>query len=218
MEKGEHIVILLCPSEAKIVNDKYSYYDLEKDKKEPEKTIYIGGAVRMQAAVDYAKTGYVESFIVVGGSKPKVDGMKNYLEQEFKSQKVKNWKLIKLVRFISEADTLGNLRAIKKELKNLEGKKLCIMTNFYHLPRALVFAQNVFPNITFEPLAAEALITKGLTTDTLFSNELILRLFREKEGLKDWENGTYKNQEKKDESKWESDCLDEDLLKKLNLI
>lgn len=204
------IVIVLCPSEPKIINEKYVYHDLEKDRLEDQR-IYLGGDIRMQAAVQLAEQ--VKYFIVVGGSKSKVDGMKNFLIQEFKKEK--NTNIPDIIRIESDPDTLGNMRAIKKSDAKLTGN-VGILTNFYHLPRSLRISKEVFPNLTFTPLAAESLLYFRQPTFSLFAKEFLFRVSKEINGLADLENGSYKDQHKIDEAKWKFECYDKKLLNKLN--
>ena len=72
--KKYNIIIVLCPSEALVSSkNKLYYYELERNKKEKESVVYLGGKIRMQAAVDMAS--YTNTMVVVGGSKKKVDDM-----------------------------------------------------------------------------------------------------------------------------------------------
>jgi hypothetical protein len=215
MNNKYKVVILLCPSEPKIINDKYSYYDLEKDKKE-ESQIYLGGDIRMQAVVQIAPK--VDWFIAVGGSKSKVDGMKNYLLQEFKRRKIKD-RFPKIIRIESNPDTLGNMMAISKSRLRVS-ENFAILTNFYHMPRALKISRLIFPKINFNPLIAESILIDQQSTFSLFPKEFIFRVSREINGLIDLENGTYKDLDKiEDINKWKYICNDEELLDELkNLI
>src|SRR3972149_2101613 len=103
-------VIILCPS----VLNNGKFDELSSDGS------YLGGQIRMQAAVDFFRTQKVNKFIVVGGGIEKklktekwrkVNDMRNFL--------VKN-KIPKenIIRIVSKADTHGNLRAVYKVLKN----------------------------------------------------------------------------------------------------
>lgn len=211
MKRKFRIIIVLCPSESRTLDNKYAYYDLEKDKQEKNTQIYLGGDVRMQAAVQIASQ--TEFLIVVGGSKPKVDDMKNFLVQEFEKIKISN--IPDIIRIESDPDTLGNLWAIKKSgIKLNDG--VGILTNFYHLPRSIRISNEVFPRIAFIPLAAESLLNMKQSTFPLFKKEFILRISREINGLSDIENGTYKNlRDKTDKKDWEYKCYDLEFLKKL---
>lgn len=195
--KRYDVLILLCPSDPKIIDGNYTYFDLDKDKEE-DKEIYLGGKVRMEAAAKLAKN--TATIIVVGGSKSKVDGMRNYLKQE-----LKNKKLPVIIRIESDPDTLGNLRAIKNQKINFEGKSVAILTNQYHLPRTLKFAQSIFPENSFIPIPAELVI---FGTDLVYKDAFLLREQRETKGLKDWEDGIYRNQNKQ-ESECKSICYDQ---------
>ena len=210
-----NIVIVLCPSESRTLNDEYAFYELDKDKEEIEKLIYVGGKIRMQAAVDIASR--VRKFIVVGGSKPKVDDMKSYLEQEF-TKDIKRRRLEKapkVIRIESNSDTNGNLWAIKKlvEESALSQPRVAILTNFYHLLRAMRMAKDILPDVSLLPLAAEAIVERGDPAYSTYTQEFLLRLTRETNGLRDWENGEYRDQDKK-EAKWKAKTYDTDKILK----
>lgn len=210
MKDSYKLVIVLCPSEANINNGKYSYFDLENDKRE-DKKIYLGGNIRMQAAIDIAEK--VQYFVVVGGSKSKVDSMKSFFVQEFEKKKITNYP--EIIRVESEADTLGNMRAIKKAITNFEGN-IGLLTNFYHLPRAMRIASMVNPQLTLIPLSAEAVKSSYDSSYPFFVNEILFRVYREISGLNDLEMGIYNNQDNNKEISWKSICYDHELLKKLN--
>lgn len=160
---------------------------------------YLGGQLRMQAAVDFYKRKKVKKFIVVGG------GIEEKHEKE-KWKKVNDMKtfLIRnkipkknIIRICSKKDTQGNLRAIYKEYKEkLEGKTVGIFTNFYHLPRAMRFAQDPqFDwNVKCIPISAESVITSIPTTYLNFTSEFVCRIFNDIQGLKNWEEGKYTDQ------------------------
>lgn len=218
MKRKYEIVIILCPSESKTLNNEYSYSELDEDKNEKQQMIYLGGRIRMQAAVDIWQN--VSTFIVVGGNKNKVDDMKNYLIQEIEKEKKRGIsdQIPNIIRVESESDTNGNLKAIRKILKDNEKfkkKKVWILTNFYHLLRALRFASDIFPEKNFTPLAAEAVIQKHHPIFSLYVQEFLLRVASEINGLRDWENNRYKNQDKMEESDYKGICYDEKLLKNL---
>ncbi len=135
-EKYE-LVILLCPS---ALNSKGSFDELSPDGS------YLGGQTRMGAAVDISPR--VGTFVVVGGSRKKVYDMAKYLRAEFKKNKISPKP--KIIRIRSEADTTGNLWAVKRAFKKFrkvnkfKGKRIGLMTNFYHLPRAMKFGADIF--------------------------------------------------------------------------
>ena len=209
------IVILLCPGTPNIINENEIQFDtLEKNIETSYKEIYLGGSIRMQAAVDIRKKTI--KYIVVGGSKHKVDVMKQYLVKE-------NINNNDIIRIESNPDTNGNLFAVKKilkqygKLKYIEGKKIGIMTNAYHIPRAMRMVTDIFAdveNLHFVPLVAEAIITKHHPDYLLYPQEFLARMHKEINGLRDWENGFYKNQYKS-ESEWKSILHDNDLIEEL---
>ena len=214
------LVIVLCAS---AFNEYKAFDELSKDKQTGE-PIYVGGQIRMQAAADIQEK--VEKFIVVGGGAEekyecsdfrKVNDMKQFLccENGIESERV--------IRIVSGADTTGNLHAIKKLniLQNFKGKDVTILTNFYHLPRAILMASRIFKgmSINFIPISAEAVIEKCHPSYSFYSKEFLLRIYREINGLHDWENEIYRGKEKwnKESAKWYAHCHkeDEELLKAL---
>ena len=162
MEKFDYVIIL-CPSELRIsVNGKTEYFDELSEDKKRIIPLYLGGQVRMEAAVDIAR--FVQNFIVVGGSETKVTGMKDYLSRGLQKEIKKNRITPKIIRIESEADTTGNLWAIRKwiETYNIKfsGKRIGILTNFYHLLRAMRLSKDILPEYCFIPLVAESLIDR----------------------------------------------------------
>ncbi len=209
-DKKYNIVIVLCPSEARIIKNKFFYHELVEDKQEKGQMIYLGGRVRMQAAVDIAPC--TNTIIVVGGSQKKVNDMKGYLLQEFKKEKLINPP--EIIRIESEPDTNGNLWAIKNCFQsagkiNLLEKNVGILTNAYHLLRAMRFASDIFNNINFIPVAAESVLRKNYPEYQLHPKSFLLRTFKEIGGLKDWEEERYRDQKK---TIWNYKCHDELIL------
>ena len=218
---------------------------LNKDQK------YLGGPDRMDAAIKLYKNSHNKKpkIIVVGGGitrdkknrkkDPKVDLKKvNKMKKCLLEQGVEEKDII---RISSESDTLGNFRAIFKVLQNLQvsqdlqekslfasfkNKKVGILTNFYHLPRAMRFAIDTFnealkhteenskndkveKEINFIPIAAES-ITKNFSFFNLYSQEFLMTVSDEIRGLCDWEKGEYKNQQIKFKD-WLEECRENDI-------
>ena len=184
-------VTVFCPSDPIIVDGRYSYFDIGNDSK-GEGNIYVGGEVRMQAAARLCSQTKV--VIVVGGSKPKVDGMRDYLLQEMQETGLNEQP--KIIRVESDPDTLGNLRAIKKA--NFGGRA-GLLTNSYHLVRIMRMVENVLPGRRFHSIVAESFMGWNALQHP---DEFTLRLRREVEGLLDWETGVYLNQANTNEAEW----------------
>lgn len=200
MKKYDYVIIL-CASTLK--NGQFD--DLSSDGS------YLGGNIRMQAVVELKDK--VNKFIVVGGGIEengkdrwrKTNDMYKYLKKNGVSPQ-------KIIRVASVKDTHGNLRAIYKCLKEkLNKKKLGILTNFYHIPRTLRFATDIFNDqkCTFIPIAAESVVN-----DFPFKYwpQLIFRIHNEIKGLSDWENGVYKNQ-KTPSNEWQGEVYRGDIKK-----
>lgn len=199
------VVIVLCPSEPVVsVDGKYSYTDVDKDKQNGD-TIYLGGDVRMKAAVKLSQSAGV--IILVGGSKAKVDGMMLYLKQELGEEPMPA-----MIRLESDPDTLGNFRAIKGQGIDFEGKSVAVLTNDYHLPRAMAVAQYVYPGSKFTPVAAESLLSSEEASAT--RPGYTLRKDREEAGLKMWVEKRYRDQQRPQEE-WKSICYDQDQLSRI---
>ncbi len=212
-KKKYELVMVLCASP---FNESKVFYELDKDKQTGE-PIYVGGQIRMQAAVDIQEK--IEKFIVVGGGAKekyessdfkKVDDMKHFLCNE------NGIGVERVIRIVSEADTTGNLHAIKKLniLQNFKNKDVAILTNFYHLPRAVLMASSIFKGtgINFVPISAEAVIEKCHPSYSFYPKEFSFRIYREINGLRDWENEIYGGNEKwnKESKKWYAYCHKED--------
>lgn len=183
-------VIILCASP---LNDEGKFDELSSDGS------YLGGPIRMKAAVDFYKSKRVNKFIVVGGGMEekkeekkwrKVNDMRKYLIKNKVPKK-------NIIRICSKSDTHGNMRAIYKTFKEkLKGKTVGVLTNFYHLPRAMRFAHDpqVKWNVKFIPICAESVIESVPTTYLRFVPEFLCRIFSDIQGLKNWEKGNYRNQ------------------------
>lgn len=186
-------VIVLCAS---TLNDG-KFDEFSKDGS------YLGGQVRMQAAADFCKNGNTEKLIVVGGGYgeknklkrwKKVDDMKSFLIGEGISGK-------NIIRVCSNSDTSGNLRAIYITLNdNLKNKTVGLLTNFYHIPRAMRFAQDpeFVWNFKMIPICAESVANSSVPTYLKYSTEFMMRVIGDVVGLRDWENGNYRGQDSRE--------------------
>ncbi len=192
-KKPYSTITVFCPSDPIIVNGRNSYYEIGDDVRGGGK-IYVGGEVRMQAAVKLC--AQTENIIVVGGSKPRVDGMRDYLLQEMQEAELKEQP--KIIRVESDPDTLGNLRAIRKANFRFGGKA-GLLTNSYHFLRIMRMVEALLPRRRFQPLAAESVMGWNALR---YVDEFALRLRREVEGFLDWETGVYSKQTNTDMSEW----------------
>ncbi len=163
--------------------------------------IYIGGQTRMQAVVDLynATDVIVRKIIVVGGGLEQANPTNKW-------QKTKNMRdfLVQqgipkadILCVVSEPDTRGNLRAVWLTCRQLlNGKTVGILSNQYHLQRALRIATDTqFDwSVHFFPLPAEELINTQVMQPSSQDLAVLERIKRERQGLKDWRNGTYTKQ------------------------
>lgn len=209
-------VILLCASKSR--DDRFDEFPINKDGLKE----YLGGQIRMEAAIDFAL--HVKTYIIIGGKDDddKVNSMKKYLEKKFQEYLIKPTP--KIIRIQSDTDTTGNLWALRFIFHNagkvnlLKMGKVGILTNFYHLPRVIRFATDIFKDleINFVPIAAEAVITRHLPAFTIRPEATILRIQNDINGLRDWERGEYRKQNEVAESSWHHKCLDDDILNALS--
>lgn len=218
------LVVLLCAS---ALNESGRLFD--------ELTVingrstYLGGQVRMEAAADFAPN--VDAYIVVGGDHKdgkhkKINDMKSFLEKRFDELQLA--RRPKIIRLYSNTDTAGNLWALKRALRKAEkldwlgNKRVAIMTSFYHLLRAMRFAADIFRDIDvrFVPISSEAAMYRHEATYAHHSDPTLARIMLELNGLRNWEQKKYTDKkgrrvQKLEESDWNSECLDEELLKSL---
>lgn len=214
-----NIVVLLCASS---LNRGY-FDEFSKDGS------YLGGQTRMQAAVDISPR--VKTFILVGGGADETEESKKWkktqdMEKFLKENKVKST----LIKIVSTSDTLGNFRGIykcfvdvgllgsgKKERDEKEIIEIGVLTNFYHLPRAMRFAWDTFKRtkVRFYPIVAESVIKKQPPTYLEHIPAFISVIFNDIKGLKDWEEGNYRkqilNKEKWNEEQKKIKCSRKDM-------
>lgn len=185
-------IIVLC-SEKKDKNGKFPEFLDGK---------YLGGQTRMDAAIEVYKENKEAEFIIVGGYDKNGEGSQKIEDMyEFLTNKCQN---IKIFKRPSLPCTFHNLVAIfnmwrEYDIK-LENKKIGLLTNFYHLPRALRFWGELRKNEEFKniivscpiPISAESVI-QNIPSEMYNekSNEYLSALMGEVEGLKDIEKDSY---------------------------
>ena len=200
--KKYDFIIVLCAS--RINNGKFD--DLEE-----KNGMYLGGDDRMKAALDL--NDQTNKFIVVGGGMEKeinerwlkTDDMYEYLLNNSVDSS-------KIIRVASEPDTTGNMSAIYKCLREVvNNKRVGILTNYYHIPRALRFAEDIFveENVRFIPIIAESSVN---TFPFKYWPQLIVRTQNEVKGLTDWNKGIYNHQDKP-KQEWLGEINKKDLKK-----
>ncbi len=186
------IIIVLCASAR---SDDGKFVEFEKGQ-------YLGGQTRMDAAVKLYKDNHKAQFILVGGynkneeKSDKVNGMQQFLEEKCGQD-------VDTLLCPSLPCTRHNLIAIFNTWKKnkvffdkLKNKKIGVLTNFYHLPRALRFwselvSQEEFAGIpTPFPISAESIIGDSGEAHIRFI-EYLLRINGEVKGLKDIEEAHY---------------------------
>jgi hypothetical protein len=215
-------IIVLCPS-VRCLDGKFSQFENGK---------YLGGQTRMEAAVKLAQENKNTTFILVGGyneddgikaskyykkSQKTADVEKYLKEKKVKEKKVKNKKIIKRIEIVNSLPcTKHNLVAVfhefKEELSD-KNKKIGLLTNAYHLPRALRFWKKLVDDEKDEfgtiikpgkkpskdepgelkPIVAESIV--GVEKDSRYAgeHEYISRLEDELSGLIDIEKDEYRD-------------------------
>jgi len=192
------IVIVLCP-------DKKNLYGKFPEFKNGK---YLGGQTRMNAAVVLSQENKKTIFILVGGHNED-DGItdSDYYKKSQKTADMRQYflekgienKRLKIVN--SLPCTKHNLVAVfKKYSKRLDKKKklkIGLLTNFYHLPRALNFWRNLvcdeFQSIVKNPTAIIAESIIGGDRPYYKEYEYFLRLESELKGLIDLNTDRYKD-------------------------
>lgn len=189
------MVIVLSPSER---NEFGKFIEYEKS------GVYLGGQTRMDAAVEICKKNMQARIIVVGGLKEgcksmddsyKTKGMKDYLEEKCGND-------VHVERVNSLPCTKHNFISVLIKLtadgEDLNFKKIGILTNYYHLPRAWKFLSHALGEYKisgkpiFIPIAAESIVDQH----EIYSGkkqEYLLRLEDEVRGIKMCELGEYKD-------------------------
>ncbi len=129
---------------------------------------------RFKAAKRLHELG-VSRFVLVGGvvkdapSISKPDVMENLLVTKY------NMPLSCIIKVVSESNTEGNVKAVKEYLAdNKIDRGLGLLTNFFHLPRA-VKQFSEFTDLIFSPICAESVVY-----DIEYEN---IRLFFANQGL-----------------------------------
>lgn len=169
--------------------------DFEKDKKDPSKKIYTGGNVRMQAALEARKKYPDAEFVMLGGVSrdglSKAEDMADFMRENFPN--------IKLRIINSKPSTWGNLVALFESMKSeLASGNFVLLINDYHTQRVAELWKQL-KDIEYRELPEPEFLTVsklGLkeVTETA-SEEYLLRLQRETEGLRALKEGTYVEKE-----------------------
>ena len=161
--------------------------------------MYLGGQIRMNAAADLYKSNPSAEYFVVGGYDPKaetsckVSDMECFLKEKNPAANIKTVKSLPCTfhNFVAVFNTW------KQEGNDLQAEKIGLLTNLYHLPRALRFAVEVRIKTSrievppLIPICAESVVV--LPDQNMYNRETeyLLRLDSERRGLKDLERGTY---------------------------
>jgi hypothetical protein len=164
--------------------------------------VYLGGEVRVKAAAklldEYPDTdfivagGYNEKNVGIAGTSKKVDDIVEFLRASNHKAKIQE--------VYSLPCTHHNFVAVFNYWRNnkISPKRVGILSNEYHLPRAMAFANILSPTmlpgseITFVPLAAETVdASLILKLDEVSQAAYTRRLEYEKTGLQKIRSGMY---------------------------
>lgn len=150
----------------------------------------LGGDIRMRAASNIANR--YPLIIVVGGSKEKVSGMKLFLMRN----SVEHHKIIRLE---SNPETNGNLNAIRKifdHYKKLKEYSIDILSNNYHGERIKKMASDILAGLGWEFISAENFLKEeSEIVEKMYFKQFKNRKKSEKQGVEDWNNECYENQD-----------------------
>lgn len=167
--------------------------------------MYLGSELRIKAAAKlldvYPQTkfivvgGYNEKNIGISGTSKKVDDTAGFLRSSNPKAMIQE--------VYSLPCTHHNFVAVFNDWKRnkIEPNKVGVLSNEYHLPRALAFAnilaQTMFPksDTKFEPIPAETIdVTFALNLEDEVSRAAYLkRLEYEKQGLQSLHNNSYQD-------------------------
>ena len=186
------IIIVLCPWTK--INGQFPEFLNGK---------YLGGQTRMDAAFQIYKKNKQAEFIIVGGynenseESDKIRDMRSFLKEKCPAMMIRERPSLPCTRH--------NLVAIfntwKKTPQDLQNKKIGLLTNFYHLPRALRFWSELVTIKDFKemripvpfPVCAESILRNMPADIYIRFIEYFLALEGERCGLKDIEKGEYQD-------------------------
>ncbi len=192
--KPEYVIVLATEK-----RDASGHFpDFEQDKQDPTKKIYLGGEVRMRAALEASKRYPDALFVMVGGFSEennevslKARDMAEFLRENNRS--------LKLEVISSLPSTKGNLAALFNFLsEKIKDGNFVIVSNDYHIERITEFwrliKRDSYPNLP-EPkfLTVKQLGLEEAAAEN--SEEYKLRIKREREGIEALKVGEYKNRE-----------------------
>ncbi len=160
--------------------------------------LYIGGQTRMDAAARLAPHISCKILLVGGGigaadaqqKWQKVHDMRQFLIRHGVDRQ-------QLVCIASQPNTLGNLRAVYATYRaELEGRRVGVLTNFYHMPRVLRMAADAQFDwrVTFVPLIAEVQLKPQNHILDSGTAAILRQVISNIRGVKDWEDGAYEEQ------------------------
>lgn len=160
---------------------------------------YLGGQTRMDAAVELAKENKETIFILVGGYNEDDDiNDSNYYKESQKTSDMKkhmvdngiNGDRIETVESLpcSKHNLVAIFNKYKEEFKD-KNLRIGLLTNFYHLPRALCFwhklVKEEFNDIIENPIPIPAESIIGEQERYIHQHEYIVVLEKELKGIRE---------------------------------
>lgn len=166
-----------------------------------ENDMYLGGQVRMEAAAELANTHQDTEFILVGGYNKhgdlqisdKVNDMADFIRERSPA--------VRLRPIRSLPCTHHNFVAIFNTILNeTTPDEIGVLTNSYHLPRALEFARRaqddmgLTKSIGLVAISAEDILNRPIEDIVSgYEDEYQARLDAEEKGLRELKDGIYKD-------------------------
>ncbi len=155
----------------------------------PEDDLYVGGEIRMKAALQLlSKYDFV---IFIGESRDKLNHVKQHLALKYIPQN-------KIVYLLSNPDTNGNLQALSKFLDecNIDNSfHIDFLSNQYHEERLTLMAKTIIKKNEWNFIAAESLEKEeAVNAENIYKESYNKRLKFEKKGIEDWKRGECKDQ------------------------
>lgn len=136
----------------------------------------IYGDVRLEGFAALMKLGFTKNLVIVGGNETRYEGETPAVNRATAicEMLINDYGIEEnSISFISsEPNTAGNVAAIKKmiELEKLDYQQCAIVSNFYHLPRAIAY-------LTFEkmPIAAYPAEAFSFLDDKKYKDKILKR-------------------------------------------
>lgn len=159
---------------------------------DPVSGLYVGGELRLSATVDFSRRFGPRKIVVVGGLDPERGSRITHAMRRFI---IENDSTANVQRIDSLPCTRHNVIALFNRLgRQLEGKRVGLLTNEYHLPRFLAFWSSLRDEYQLnlsEPLAIAAESIVNSVDKESRGENVSARRKAEERGLADLRAGRY---------------------------